>query len=476
MRTAQSPRKVNLTRVGLVLLTIIISITAGISILVFQTSLSPLIVLVGVLATTLIYVLLVKPVWALYIAVTAVFIPQQVVQLLPIPLLANYLISILVLLAGISWLMNVAIQRRKIVWKGTILLMSGFMIWSVITLFWASNLTSGRQALITLLIGFLSLVLLVNQVNTAKALSGLLTTLALIGWMLVLAGIGTVLVERYTQGSRLNILGINENLFGIQLLLAMPGVLWQAIRPSSRNGILKGLMAFVYLVLAMGLIAMSGSRGSAISFLVILLGICLWKPTRVWGVLVLLVLVLGVLLTPLLFSTTLDRFALVQGDTLLGGREALWQATLNLIFDNFWLGVGIGNARHALVPYAILLRDIGGNDSVATHNPVLQVWAETGVPGILLYLSVLGSAIWTFIRQYLRHRQSGARDLLLYYALVGSLFFGYILSWIKGGGMESDPTYFLMLALLLIPAGLNVQDMRRQEGSTRELEVEPHIL
>jgi hypothetical protein len=38
-----------------------------------------------------------------------------------------------------------------------------------------------------------------------------------------------------------------------------------------------------------------------------------------------------------------------------------------------------------------------------------------------------------------------------YFALVCSAFVGYMFSWIKGGGMESDFSYFLMLALLLIP-------------------------
>jgi len=31
-----------------------------------------------------------------------------------------------------------------------------------------------------------------------------------------------------------------------------------------------------------------------------------------------------------------------------------------------------------------------------------------------------------------------------------------MLSWIKGGGMETEPAYFMVLALLLIPANLMI--------------------
>jgi hypothetical protein len=40
-------------------------------------------------------------------------------------------------------------------------------------------------------------------------------------------------------------------------------------------------------------------------------------------------LALGAAVAPFIFTTTLERLAIVRGDTLLGGREALWQAPRN---------------------------------------------------------------------------------------------------------------------------------------------------
>jgi O-antigen ligase len=95
------------------------------------------------------------------------------------------------------------------------------------------------------------------------------------------------------------------------------------------------------------------------------------------------------------------------------------------------------------------------------HNPVLVIWAETGLPGLVLYLAVLASAVISFLRQYLQSRRIGAQYLIPYYAVVASVFLGYMASWIKGGGLEVDFSYFLMLALLLIPSYMQTESSQR---------------
>jgi hypothetical protein len=82
---------------------------------------------------------------------------------------------------------------------------------------------------------------------------------------------------------------------------------------------------------------------------------------------------------------------------------------------------------------------------------------------LILYLGILGSAVGAFVRQYRCHKKAGAMAVaVLCPGIIRVL--GYMLSWIKGGGLESDFTYFLMLALLLIPSGL---DVIGQAGNTR---------
>lgn len=456
MKTPQFAHNINLSIASVVLVIIIISLMVGISTLIFQTPLSPLIVMGLIIISVLIVFFVTKPIWALYAAVFATFLPQQVIALVPITLLRNYLVTLIVFIAAFSWLLNAIIQKRKIIWKSPVLLIVAFAIWSIISLFWASNLALGRQMLIAILISFSLLFIIVNQIISINALNGLMRILALIGWLLVFAGIGTVLINGYTPGTRFSILGINENFFGIQLLLTLPGVIWQAMRPSGHLRVVNRLLSFTYLILIIGLIAMSGSRGSALSLLVTLLALCLWKSTRVWGMLGLVVMGVGAIVTPMLLVTILERFTSQQGDTLLGGREVIWQAAWNLILDHMWTGVGIGNARQALLPYISIIGTIGGSESAPTHNPILQVWTEVGLPGVLLYLGILGNVIWLFIRQYLLVISYSIKEIAPYFALMAASFFGYLLSWIKGGGIEYDFSYFLILSLLLIPSYMNL--------------------
>jgi O-antigen ligase len=336
--------------------------------------------------------------------------------------------------------------------------MVGFVTWAVVTLFWAVYpeiaMTSIQVYTLRLL---LFLILIVNQIRTKETLDGLMNTLALNGWILILAGVGTLLRFGYIPGTRFQIFEMNENGFGVSILVAMSGVLWQVMRASGRQKARRRALSFIFIPTALILIALSGSRGSAISFFITLSAFWFWKPTRPWGKLGLLILVVALIAAPFLFLTLLERFAIERGDTLLGRREVIWWAAWRLIWDQPWSGVGIGNAPYVMLSYLRSLMSVSEYEWVAIHNPILTIWAETGIPGLLLYLSVLGSAVWLFVRQYWRHKQTGY--LKPYYALVASVFLGYMASWIKGGGMESDFTYFLMLALLLIPSCLSTEKM-----------------
>jgi putative inorganic carbon (HCO3(-)) transporter len=451
----------NTWRVGLILLAVLAAFVAGISGLVYPTPYSSSIVGATVAAAVTAIAFLRKPVWALYAALFVVLLP---IGLIP-PAMQSILNRTITMVALATWLFDVITWRRQVTWTSSALLMLGFLGWGVLTLLWADNSSLGTSTLQTYALRFILFLLLIpNQIRTKEKLDGLMSTLALNGWVLVVVSAATILIEGYAPGTRLKVLGINENGLGILALVTLQGILWQVVQPSKQRTRLKRLVAFAFLLMAIGLVAASGSRGSAISLFVMLLAFWLWRPTRPWGQLGLLIIAVGAIIAPFIFSTTLERFAIVRGDTLLGGREALWQATWKLILDHPWQGVGIGNVPHAVMPYLTLLRSVWGYESAVIHNPVLTVWAETGLPGILLYLGVLGSAVWLFMRQYLLFHRSGVRVLVPYFALVSSTFLWYMTSWIKGGGMESDFTYFLVLALLVIPFGLDIEEFKRGTG------------
>jgi putative inorganic carbon (HCO3(-)) transporter len=91
-------------------------------------------------------------------------------------------------------------------------------------------------------------------------------------------------------------------------------------------------------------------------------------------------------------------------------RLAFWQAALDMWRDHLWLGVGFGNypiafARYALPKWRMALGH--------AHNYYLNIAAETGLIGLLAYLTLWGAAIWQTARAMRRSRDLYAKALAL---------------------------------------------------------------
>lgn len=448
----------------LVVLTVVASLVAGASYLAYASPLSPLIVGGVLAAIALGFVWLQKPVWALYAAIFVTLLPEGILSVDNFSILKN---SLLFIALG-AWLLDVTAHRRRIIWSSTALFMLGFVAWATISLFWAPHLDLGIERLVQYALRLILFFILIgNEITTRETLDGLMRTLAISGWILVVAGVATILFDGYEAGTRLKVFGEQVNRLGYWLIIMMPGVLWQAITASRRQKSLQMALSSIYVLLAILLVALSGSRGSAISLFAALLAFIFWKPTRFWGTLGLITLAVVAILAPFILSATTERFV-EQSSGLLGGRIPLWRAAMMLIRDHPWNGVGIGNSPVAVMPYLERLVGVYKEATAAIHNPLLAVWAETGIPGTLLYLGVLGTAIWSFIRW--GYRRGWVREPLprAYLALVSSTFLGYMLSWVKVGGIEYHRSYYFVLALLLIPAHLGVDGFRhRAEADAR---------
>jgi len=416
---------------------------------------------VGPAAVALAILLLVvfrRPILAMYAALFLVILPTGLIP----PSVHSFLNRITTVAALVIWLFAVITQGYRVVVTPATLLMAGFIAWSSVTLAWGNDLELGTMMIQVYLLRFiLYLVLVTSLVRTQKDLDGLMFTLAINGWVLITVSILSVLIEGYVPGTRLKVLQMNENELGVLALATMPGVFWHAMQPSRHYKRIARLLAAAFVILTIGLIGMSGSRGSAISAVVTLFAFLFWKPTRRWGKLGLTVIVLAAIAAPFIFSTTFERFMGTAGDTALGLRESLWEAGWEIINKHPIRGVGAGNSPLTM---RTLTRS-WDQDVIEIHNPVMVVWSETGILGLFLYLGALVSALWSFVSRYRIVKGQEIDWLLPYFGAIGSVFIGYMASWIKGGGAESDFIYFLMLALLMIPACLDQNAYQANEPS-----------
>lgn len=445
-------KTLTLFRPGILVLGTLVAVLAFLAGLAGFMPYFPLILLGGIVCIAMLIVWLEKPVCALYAPLILVFLP---VGLIPanIHSILNRLLTVIAAGVWFIWLLT---SRKKITWTIPALFMFLFLGWGGITVLWAARVSNAATALQVYSLRFLLFLFLIpNEIRTKQDLDGLMNTLAVSGWVLLLSFVATVLFNGYEVGTQLAIFGGNQNEAGVLAVLAMVGVIWQVSHYAKSYRIFGILMGTTFFLLTFGLVVMTGSRGSALSMMFTTLAFWFWKPTRVWGKVVLSVLILAVILTPSIFTTLVLRFLAEGNDTLLGGREMLWKAAWHMIQDHPTGGVGIGNSPYAILPY--LENDVHMVlfQSAVVHNPILTIWSETGFLGILLYLGMLISSFYLFVSQYLKFRKIGCKDIDPYFAAVSSVALGYLISWFKGGGMESDFSYFFVLALLILPSVLN---------------------
>jgi len=430
------------------LLVILVSCLTGISILALSNNFAPALILAGFIGLLVLILLLFKPILALLFALFVIFLP---IGLIPIEI--QSLLNRGATIAAIClWIIDTIANRRPLRIHPSTIFMILFIIWSSITLAWASNFNEGITILQTYILRLLLfLVLMSNVIRSKKDLDELMGTLSIIGWMMVIVSLGVLFFQGYTPGTRFKVFNVNENAYGLILLFTTPGVLWKNL--DQKNGFLKNFFPGLFILLAVGFIGLSGSRGSALSYVVMLILFLFWKPTKNWGALGIIFIVIGLLMLPFIFSTTLTRFIGTPGETLLGGREIIWPAGWQLIKENFLFGIGIGNSPFEITHYLVNLGARWISEYANPfHNPILVIWAETGLLGLILYLGVLFSSVFSFTFSYFTYIKNSNQQLLKYYALFTSMIIGYLISWIKGGGMESDFSYFLVLAFLIIPS------------------------
>jgi len=452
MRQQSIFEKNRLIRAEVALLIGFLSVAAAMFGLIYPSSYAPLLFL-GAVAVTVVFIMwVIKPVFAFYAAMFVVMLP---VGMLPLEIHSNLNRALTVVALGV-WLLAVLMKRQRVYWSGTAIAMVAFLIWSLITLLWAYNFDWAKTFIQVYLLRFVLFIFLMpNCVRTKKTLDGMFISLALNGWVLIAFSVYMLIQNGFTPGSRFKLLGVNENDASTLILITLLGVLWVTTQLYQRKRIIKIILAVIYLLLTIVFVFASGSRGSAISLAITLIAFLIWRETRSWSVICILLLCLAIIFFPSLFVTTIERFLLQARDSqsLLGGREILWKAALEMIRDHPLGGVGIGNAGLAIQPYL----NIGNRlESVSAHNPILVIWSETGLFGILLYIGILVSAIIEFAKQYIRYQHINIdHPYIPYFAFVSSVFLGYMASWVKGGGMEMAHSYFFMLALLLIPFGLD---------------------
>lgn len=225
--------------------------------------------------------------------------------------------------------------------------------------------------------------------------------LLVIGLVLALMGVYQVLVleqharsvfeTRNTHAAFLNLVALPASAYYLQMIA-------DKTAPRHYSVILGMVLLSLFLS-----IFLTASRGATLSLAIsagLLTALTLRSVPRRALVLLLGLLAAAFLVSKILHGELSERLPQLVQDS---PRLIIWESSWNLLQASPWQGIGLGLFYLAYPPYRNPADNTGG---FFAHNDYLQIWIETGLPGLLLLLAVLAAASWLFIRAL---RKTGLR-------------------------------------------------------------------
>jgi O-antigen ligase len=440
-----------------------VALAAGLAPLAWNDPWAPMFVGAIICATAAGAYLLKRPRQALYIAIFMALIPMGL-RVEPIYMIIS---NLAIVIALIGWLIQWLLRRERIRWNVTWLLVAAYIALGVVTLLWAPDFIEGRRKFVAYTTMFTLFFLIIHQVRTLRSVDGLMTSLRCIGWIIIAGGVFEIVSGGYQPGERLSVFEINQNQLVMILIVLVPSFIWPVLRSSGIRSRFHVLASAIFILCVFVFIALSGSRGGALSLAVLMVGSLLSRQVRPWALLGAVMMVGLIAITPSVLETLNQRFEEEEGGSF-GSRDLLWEASLLLIQDHPWTGVGLGGGPIELPKYIAVVTGetfLNKQPTFPSHNPLLEVGADTGIFGMMLYGAMLLSVLGQAIRKVPFERSAPVFGF--YRPLILIVAAAYSLSWIKSGGVENHPTFFLLLGLLMIPN--LVQEPARRERTMDQI-------
>ncbi|BAV32695.1 hypothetical protein SCL_0373 [Sulfuricaulis limicola] len=251
---------------------------------------------------------------------------------------------------------------------------------SLVLVFWLYTLTPDRDTL---------------WLNAAAILLVIALVLALMGIYQVLVleqHARSVFETRNTHAAFLNLVALPAAAYFLQTIA-------DKTLPRHYSVVLGAVLFFLFLS-----IFLTASRGATLSLAIsmgLLVVLSLRCVPRRALILLLGLLAAAFLATKLSHGELSERLPQLVQDS---PRRLIWESSWNLLQASPWQGIGLGLFYLAYPPYRNPADSSGG---FFAHNDYLQIWIETGLPGLVLLLTVLVTATTLFVRAL---RRTGLRD------------------------------------------------------------------
>jgi len=185
----------------------------------------------------------------------------------------------------------------------------------------------------------------------------------------------------------------NPNSLGAYLVYCLPAfialVYWKW-----KNKAMAAVVFFTCIILSVSIL-LTFSRGGWLGFLIGLVGMIVLFEKKKFPVLILA----GFLSILCLLPPFIKRVMFSFGSTGDSQRYVIWQGAIDMIKENPFLGKGLGTFMNYFDQY---VSNIG---IFYAHNCYLQLWAESGIFSLIVFLSLTGLVVYRGVRISLKNKK-----------------------------------------------------------------------
>jgi O-antigen ligase len=368
----------------------------------------------------------------------------------------------------VSWLAGLTVgenRHRKLFGSpGLLYLLVVFIVWVGLSATWAELPADSIGAVMRYAPNALLLLIVYAAVRTrddAIAIVG-----AYVLGTLMSAAYGVVVpVDADPEGRLSGALGnANETATALAIGIALAAALVVALRgrPWLRAGAAIGIP---FCLLALFLTV---SRGGLVAFgAVLIASVAMAGRRRTLAIGLVLATVLGAVGYFAVVAPPEARDRIVQSDGGTG-REDIWKVGWRMVEAHPVNGIGAGNfasqsVHYLLEPGAIKRADFIVDDPKVAHNTYLEILAELGVVGLVLFLSILGCVLLIALKAVRTFAEAGdhALDIVsraVFVALIGFLTAAFF------GSREFSNQLWLLLSLPPALLGLARAELAEKLG------------
>lgn len=193
----------------------------------------------------------------------------------------------------------------------------------------------------------------------------------------------------------------NPNLYGGYLVASLPCLLGSfVLNILDKKYKISSIFLILSLITSFSLI-LSGCRGAYLGFLAIMVCFFGFLAKFIWLnnkeilkkiYLSVLGLIVAISISVILFVSSIKTRILsifaMRGDSSTSFRFNVYQSAINMIKDNWPIGIGVGNQNFREI-YGLYMRT--GFDALSAYNVFLEIAVESGIFALLAFLLFLGT-------------------------------------------------------------------------------------